>query len=111
MHVRVAAQGLWELSFSKDATSPANFTLEGGAKVEVSCWRCVAADQHMQMQSFSSTALSCGEMVLSFAAVVFSKLFRSLAVCFGCAQFMKQSQHKPGAALKAVTIGQQMRVR
>lgn len=38
MHVCAAAQGLWELSFSKDATSPAPFTLEGGAKVEVSCW-------------------------------------------------------------------------
>lgn len=33
--VRATAQGLWELNFNKDNTSPASFTLEGGSKVEV----------------------------------------------------------------------------
>lgn len=33
--VRATAQGLWELNFNKDNTSPASFTLEGGSSVEV----------------------------------------------------------------------------
>lgn len=33
--VCATAQGLWELNFNKDNSSPASFTLEAGSKVEV----------------------------------------------------------------------------
>jgi hypothetical protein len=40
-------QGLWELSFNKDNTSPAPFALEGGSKVEVSRTTCTDVPPHV----------------------------------------------------------------